>query len=251
MRKKTHFIVFTNKRKTCHQLKIIMEGEVLQEVSSTKFLEVIIDKKLTWKEHITYINSKISKGMGMLIRARNYLNKDGLIALYNSFVFPYFTYCNHIWGSTYKSNLSKLCVLQNKIVRIISHAKPRQSAQPLYHHLGIMPLLHINKYVIGRFMYRYCTGRVPDIYSDFFKKNSEFYEYETRSADLFHIPPVSLDLGKTGIRYLGVIIWNSILKNGVNSEISEGIFAKRLKKMVHNNSLSVAVWFWLICTMFN
>ena len=104
-----------------------------------------------------------------------------------------------------------------------------KSVQPLYHHLGIMPLLHINKYVVGRFMYRYCIGRVPDISSDFFKNNSEFYEYETRSADLFHIPPVSLDLGKTGIWYLGVIIWNSILKNGVNWEISEAIFAKWLK----------------------
>ena len=146
-----------------------MEGEVLQEVSSTKFLGVIIDKKLTWKEQRT-INSKISKGMAILIKARNYLNKDGLIALYNSFVFPYFTYCNHICGSTYKSNLSKLCVLPNKIVRIISHAKPRQSAQPLYHHLGIMPLLHINEYVIGRFMYRYCTGRAPDIFFWFLQK---------------------------------------------------------------------------------
>ena len=186
----------------------------------------------------------------MLIKARNYLNKDGLIALYNSFVFSYFAYCNHIWGSTYKSNLSKLCVLQNKIVLIISHAKSRQSAQPLYHHIGIMSLFHINKYVIGRFMYRYCTGRVPDIFFDFFEKNSEFYKYETRSADLFRIPSVSLDLGKTEIRYLGVIIWNSILKNGVNSVISEAIFAKWLKKLVHNNSLYVAIWFWLICTMF-
>ena len=42
-----------------------MEGEVLQEVSSTKFLGVIIDKKITWKEHMTYISSKMSKGMGV------------------------------------------------------------------------------------------------------------------------------------------------------------------------------------------
>ena len=111
-----------------------MEGEVLQEVSSTKFLGVILDRKLTWKEHITYISSKISKGMGMLIKAQNYLNKDGLIALCNSFVFPYFTYHNHIWGNTYKS-----FVLQNKIVHIISHVKPKQSVQPLCHNLGIMP----------------------------------------------------------------------------------------------------------------
>ena len=47
-----------------------MEGEVLQEVSSTKFLGAIIGKKLIWKE-----------GIETIIKARNYINKDGLIAL--------------------------------------------------------------------------------------------------------------------------------------------------------------------------
>ena len=53
--KMTHFIVFTNKSKTCHQFKIIMVGEVLKEVSSTKFLGVIIDKKNNFeKTHNLY-----------------------------------------------------------------------------------------------------------------------------------------------------------------------------------------------------
>ena len=137
-------------------------------------------------------------------------------------MFPCYTYCNHIAGSTYRSNLSTLCVLQNKIVCIISHAKPRQSAQPVYHHRGIMPLLHINKYVIGRCMYRYCTARVPDILSDFFKKNSEIYEYETRSAYLFHIEE-----------------WSKFRNQW-------GHICEMVEKLVHNNRLSVAVWFWFV-----
>ena len=125
----------------------------------------------------------------------------------NSFLFPYFTYCNPTWGSTYKSNLSKLCVLQDKIILIIFHVKLSESAQHLHHHFGMMPLLsHINGYVIRRFMYQYCTGRVPDVFSNFFQENGEFYEYGIRSAELLHIASVLLDLRKTGIRSIGANI---------------------------------------------
>ena len=37
----------------------------------------------------------------MIIKARHYLNKDGLLALYNSFVYPYPMCRNRILGSTY------------------------------------------------------------------------------------------------------------------------------------------------------
>ena len=60
------------------------------------------------------------------------------MALYYSFVYPYLMYCNHIWGSTYKTNLRRFVILQNKVVRIISHVKPRNSAGPLYKALNII-----------------------------------------------------------------------------------------------------------------
>ena len=67
-----------------------------------------------------------------------------LDVLYYSFVYPYFTYCNHIWGSTYKSNLRRLIVLQNKVLRIILHVKPRNSAEPFYKELNIMKFENIH-----------------------------------------------------------------------------------------------------------
>ena len=100
----------------------------------------------------------------MIIKARNYLNKDGLVNLYYSFIYPYLTYCKHIWGSTYKTNLQKLVILQNKVVRIISHVKSRISAEPLYDQLRIMQFFYINQYLIGRFMYKYHMGNVPTIF---------------------------------------------------------------------------------------
>ena len=64
-------------------------------------------------------------------------------------------YCNHIWGSTYKTNLKRLAILQNKALHIISYMIPKSSAEPLYREFNVMKFDNINTYLIGNFMYRY------------------------------------------------------------------------------------------------
>ena len=130
---KTHFMMFTNEKKRLDELNIMIDGSKIEEVRKTKFLVVIIDKKLSWKDHVTHVANKISRGLEMIIKARNYLNNKGLITLYYTCIYPYLTYCNHIWGIIYQSNLKHLCILQNKILRIIAGVKPRESAS--WHYL--------------------------------------------------------------------------------------------------------------------
>ena len=98
-------MLFTNKKRKDHDLNIMIDGTKIEEVKKTKFLGVIIDNKLSWQDHVA---SKVSRGMGMIIKARNYLNRKSLLTLYYTFVYPYLTYCNHIWGNIYQSNLKRL-----------------------------------------------------------------------------------------------------------------------------------------------
>ena len=76
--KKTHFMIFHRKRNLTPSVNLKIDNEVLSEVKKTKFLGVIIDNKLTWKEHITYICCKIRRGIGILLKARNVLYKKKL-----------------------------------------------------------------------------------------------------------------------------------------------------------------------------
>ena len=79
---KTHFMVFSNKRRKHYDLNIKIDGTKIEEVKKkTKFLGVIIDNKLTWKDHVAHVASKVSRGMDMIIKARNYLNRKGLLTL--------------------------------------------------------------------------------------------------------------------------------------------------------------------------
>ena len=124
-----------------------MNEQVISEVREIKFLGVKLDNKVNWKDHINYISGKVSRGIGMVLKARGYLAKKALMTLYYSFIYPYLIYCNHIWGSTYQTNLMKLQKLQNRIIRIIRiicNTKSRDHARPLYVATGLLQLGDIN-----------------------------------------------------------------------------------------------------------
>ena len=173
----------------------------------------------------------------MIIKARQYLNKTGLMSLYYSFIYPYLTYCNHIWGATYKTRLKRLVTLQNKAIRILSHAGNRTSSDPLYKKLNIMKLENINTYLIGRFMFCVSIDKVPQSFRILFRRNNEYHSYSTRSAHHLHIPTVKLDLSKTGIKYRGAIVWNIITESGINLDVSEAVFKKCLIKLINTERL--------------
>ena len=83
---KTHYMLFSNKKVIQPNVTIEINGQPITCVTKTKFLGVIIDNKLTWKEHISYICGKVAKGIGIISKVRKYLNKNTLLDLYYSFI---------------------------------------------------------------------------------------------------------------------------------------------------------------------
>ena len=69
---------------------------------------------------IDYICSKVSKLMGILIRARKILQICSHIPLYNSLLNLYFTHSINIWGNSFKTHLKRIEILQKKIIIIIT-----------------------------------------------------------------------------------------------------------------------------------
>ena len=108
---KSHYMIFTNKTVVV-DASIQINSIVLERVESTKFLGVYLDTKLDWKKHISYVKSKIARGVGIIRKARKYLNKESLLTLYYSFIYPYFIYGIEVWGNAYHSTLASVMKLQ-------------------------------------------------------------------------------------------------------------------------------------------
>jgi hypothetical protein len=65
---KTNYILFRNKNMELNDKnnKLLINGEEIVLVSKTKFLGIIIDEHLEWKEHIDLCKRKISSGKYVL-----------------------------------------------------------------------------------------------------------------------------------------------------------------------------------------
>ena len=131
--KKTKLMIFRPRQKTLPITRqIILESNVLEQVDNTKFLGVYIDQHLEWKTHVNFIAAKISKSVGFLYKAKYYLPSNYLLTLYYALIYPYLTYCNLIWVSTYITNLQRIYLLQKRAVRAISKADYKASSKPLW-----------------------------------------------------------------------------------------------------------------------
>ena len=51
---------------------IVMGNTIFAKTSSLKYLGVIADHKLNWIEHISYVRNKVSKGIGIMYKARRF-----------------------------------------------------------------------------------------------------------------------------------------------------------------------------------
>ena len=66
-----------------------MDNIVIETENNTKFLDVLMDDNLLWKQHINDVSTKIQKSIGILYKSREiHLN-----------------YASISWASTYKSKL--------------------------------------------------------------------------------------------------------------------------------------------------
>ena len=79
--KKTHYMILSKRKKDSLSVKLSIDGELINDVDKTKVLSILIDNKLTWKQQIAHVSGQIARGIGMIITARQYLNKQGLISL--------------------------------------------------------------------------------------------------------------------------------------------------------------------------
>ena len=235
--KKTHFMVFSNKKSQV-DIKLTIDCNEIDRVEQTKFLGVIIDKNLDWSKHISYISGKVSRGLGIITKARKYLPREAILSLYYSFIYPYLIYCNVVWGTALSIHQNKLRKLQKRAIRIIAGVKRRESTDPLFNKFNLLKLNEINKYMTGRFMFKVFSHHILDIFQELFLRNCDVHSHDTRQLTTHYIlPKVRTEYCKRGIRFHGAKLWNKIMNKEIPYDCSEAVFSISLKKALINGQI--------------
>jgi hypothetical protein len=229
---KTHFMLFGPKKKIPPQdINILIEGNKLRLTKSTKFLGIILDSNISWKDHIIHLSKKIAKSVGILSIARKILNQKSLIQLYYSFIYPYLTYCVLIWGNSPASTLWPVFKLQKISIRIIANLTRRNSSLQFCKKNSLLRLPEIYSLYTGIFMYKYHHSLLPEIFNNLFTQNRSIHNYNTRNATNLRIPRVKTKIGETFITKTGVHIWNNLPKT-IQESNSIKIFKNSLIKVL-------------------
>lgn len=96
---KTKIMLYGNCR-ISEQIQIQVDGVQIERGHERKFLGIIIDDKISWKPHINYIQTKLSRSISVLNKAKTGSGSQftSHSMLFQSIVLSYFNYCVEIWG---------------------------------------------------------------------------------------------------------------------------------------------------------
>ena len=229
--KKTKAMFFSPKKEVFNNegVNLSINDIPIDVTDHTKFLGVTIDNKLDWSKHISFINNKISKSVGILCKARHKLFTSALISLYNTLVLPYLTYCIVIWGKTYKKLMRSVFILHKKIMRIITFSDYRAHTNELFKKHKVLKFESLYDYFSGILMYKSYHRTLPSFYNDFFAYNNFNHSYNTRYGNDYQLPKRRSTRLSFSVQTYGPPIWNNLPINIKDSK-SLDTFKRNLKK---------------------
>jgi hypothetical protein len=163
----------------------------LTNVTESKFLGLIINSTLSWKQHTDYIIKKISIAFYALRNIKYFILLDTLKLIYFAHIHSIISYGIIVlycivggvgWDGS--SCVNKVLIMQKKkAIRIVTNSRPKESCRDLFKNSKIMTFFSQYIYSIALFI----------INNDhLFNSNNEIHRYRTRAHCNLHLPAVNL-----------------------------------------------------------
>lgn len=187
--KKSSYILFKPKRKKVEiQEKLIIETTEITRVKKARYLGIIIDEKLNFKEQHEKLVSKLTEAVNALICVRNSINYRSKIALYNAIFKSHLEYCAMVYYDCLKKKqMDKLVKLQKKAIRLVFRAPIGAHTGSLFKLADVVPVKNLYRVEALKFVFKskneLHSKYQPDAINELFKPQKELRH--TRRADSF------------------------------------------------------------------
>ena len=206
--KKTYYMIFSQRRVPT-DTRVTIGSKVIDRQSSGKFLGVILDDKLTFRNHIEHVTKKVSKLCGLFFKLKHMFPSYILIKLYYSLIYPYLTYCIHAWGSASPTQLQSILLLQKKLVRLLSNSEFLAHTKPLFQSLEMLDIYRLHEFYSLIHMHK-CViqNNYPELRNDI-QSLQISHGHDTRSNKL-RLPFCRSYMSRRGLLYKCIHFWNKL-----------------------------------------
>ena len=168
---------------------LMIDGTVISEVSSARFLGVVIDNKLSWQPQIEALLKRLRSASGSLKRIRHNIPKEYYKSIYYSLFESHLSYCITVFGKANRSLTDRLFITQKHCMRILfgdlekyidkfktcARTRPlesqrlgqdffrRENTKPLFYEQGILSFDNLYNYYLVLETAKTLRSRIPHL----------------------------------------------------------------------------------------
>ena len=171
---------------------------------TVKLLGVVLDRNLSFSDHISEMCNKANNRIRSLLRIRKFLDTRKARHLCNAFILSYFKYCPLIWMFSSKGNNRRIESTQARALRVVL-SNFDLTQDELYSSLKVVPIHTMCLRVFLVEVYKSIHKLNPEFMWELFVKKDT--NMELRKKLLLKLPA---KLGKNSIVFRAVLAWNNL-----------------------------------------
>lgn len=211
---KTVCMLFSSNPNVLNQeLPLYIAGELINQVTSTRYLGIYPDSKLNWAKQADHICKTISPKVGLLSRLKHILPTNCLETIYKATIQSHIDYCLTLWGFSANIYIDTVQKFQNRAARIITgNFEYTTRGIDLVKQLGWHTIRERRDYLTALLVYKSLNGIAPTYLQDVFTFARDTHSRQTRSTtsnNLF-VPGINKQVYSHSLQYNGSKIWNNL-----------------------------------------
>ena len=176
-----------------------------------KILGVVLDSKLTFKEHIKEQLNKACAKASALRRIRKFVFKDVLVRLYKAYVLPHLEYCSPVLLGVGNAETTKIETTNYFVLRTISGYSKSVSYDILLKMADIKSLEKRRHFQSLVMLYRCLYDKGAPYINEFFTFKDVPYNLRGLSTRLnVPPPPFNLEYMHRSFSFLASRLWNAL-----------------------------------------
>ena len=228
--KQAHEVIFSRKRSIVTHPPLNFNNIPVAQTNSQKHLGMQLDRKLNFEEHLSKVESKVNKTIGIIQKLQNVLPRSALITIYKSFIRPHLDYGDLIYDKAFNESFhAKLESLQYNATLAITGAIRGSSSEKVYEELGLETLKSRRWYRKLSLLYKVLKNESPSYLFNTIPNSTA--QRQTRNSGITPTFFAKRDYFKNSFFPLAITEWNK-LDSYIRNADSFEVFKKRILEFV-------------------
>lgn len=205
---KTKVMHFTTSRRGNIPDTVKFNGDEIETVKSFKYLGLLLDSQLTWKDHIEHVLAKTRGVVAILRKAKRIIPRDVRKLLYFTMFHPHLIYMIELWGAACTIHLKRVQVLQNAAIRNILDLPSLTPRLNLFtnRNLSVLPVKALYERALTCFVYK----RRNNMILSEIEFHCATHDYNSRSRGRLRTPKCRLSTSMNRISFAAAVAFNKL-----------------------------------------